>query len=219
MNTTNICVKVCGITNIEDAQLAIAAGADYLGFIFVPESPRHVTADQARAIIRQLPEDVTKVGVFVDYSGIAVADMMKFCDLDIAQLHGDEPVEAAFEIGTTRVWKMFHLADQEDVEAAIAYPAAALLVDTVVRGKRGGTGTVGNWELAAKVADARPVVLAGGLRVDNVRAAIRVVEPFAVDVCTGIELSPGRKDPELLKAFLAVVKGSTAACACENVPD
>ena len=215
MNDFPAGVKVCGITHIADAELAVRYGADYLGFVFVPESSRYVTPEQAKTIIRQLPAGVRKIGVFVDYSDAAINGIIDECGLDIAQLHGDEPPEVAVEVGESRVWKMCHLTCREDMDAAMCYPAAALLVDSVVAGRRGGTGTVGNWELAAKLALAYTVVLAGGLHPGNVAEAIRTVRPFAVDVCSGVEQWPGRKDPEKLKAFIAAAKAAFLAFPAE----
>lgn len=208
MSHTTTAVKICGITNLADAELAVQYGADYLGFVMVPESPRHVTPAQVKAMVRQLPAGIRKVGVFVDYADAAINDIMAECGLDIAQLHGDEPPEVALEVGEIRVWKMVHLASREDMDEAICYPAAALLVDAVAGGKRGGTGTVSNWALAAKLALGYTVVLAGGLHPGNVADAIRTVHPFAVDACSGVEQAPGRKDPEKLKAFIAAVKAA-----------
>ena len=201
-------IKICGLTNEHDARLAAELGADYLGFVLHPASPRHVTPERLRHLARLLPEGPLRVGVFVNVSAAQVVEIMAACALDIAQLHGDEPEHAAEAIGPQRVWKAVALRTLEDVKRASNYPARALLVDSMTRTQRGGTGQTGNWPLAARLSALCPVVLAGGLRPGNVAAGIRAVLPFAVDVSSGIEAVPGRKDPAALAAFVAAARGA-----------
>jgi phosphoribosylanthranilate isomerase len=195
-------IKICGLTNLDDARIACKLGADFLGFIFVPESKRHVTSDQVAEITRALPDTARRVGVFRDEPVEFVLDTMKKCRLDIAQLHGAENAEFAKRIGLDRCWKVFTLESDDDCARAIDFPSATVLVDSLVAGQSGGTGVTCDWSLAARVAASRPTVLAGGLTPDNVLEAIQAVKPFAVDVSSGVECEPGRKDPVKLKRFI-----------------
>ncbi len=133
-------IKICGITNLADAQAAVAAGADYLGFIFYQKSPRSVTLKKAVEIIIKLKTPVKKVGVFVNASSAEINNTAFLCGLDIIQLHGDEPAALAEQLGSERVWKAFHITSEEDIARAAKYPAAAIVVDTATAGLRGGTG-------------------------------------------------------------------------------
>lgn len=211
MTTNNPKIKICGMTNLRDCLQAIEAGADYLGFIRVPESPRHLSPEQVRDIVQALPREIMKVGVFADHTAVGVCDEMDFCGLDIAQLHGDEPAEEACEIGAERVWKMVHLQAPEEVEEWQDYPAALLLADSVVRGRRGGTGVACDWPLVAALSRLRPVILAGGLNPVTVSEAVRLVQPYGVDVCSGVEALPGQKDPEKVRAFIEAIRGGVLA--------
>lgn len=201
-------VKICGITNLDDALAAVDCGADYLGFIFVRKSPRCVEAEVVAAIVRKLPARVGKVGVFVNRPPDQVTETLEACGLDIAQLHGEETKEEALFISVARVWKTFHLAQDEDLQAAKDFPAGAVLVDTMLPGQRGGTGLVGNWRLAAKLAAGRNLILAGGIKPENVVDAVKTVSPYAIDVGSGVESQPGRKDPRRLSClFKALEQG------------
>ena len=195
-------IKICGLTNLDDARLACELGADFLGFIFVPESKRFVTPEQVAKITRELPETAQRVGVFRDNPVEFVLETMKKCQLDIAQLHGAENAEFAKRVGLDRCWRVFTLGSDDDCAHAIAFPTETVLVDSLVAGQSGGTGVTGDWARAAQVATRRPTVLAGGLNPDNVIEAIRSVNPFAVDVSSGVECEPGRKDPVKLKRFI-----------------
>lgn len=201
--------KICGLTNLGDAQAAVAAGADCLGFVFAAESKRRVTPDAVRAIVAALPAGPLKVGVFVNERPERVVELLAFCGLDVAQLHGDETPDMARHIGVHRVWKAITLRTPQDVECAWCFPAAALVVDAVVPGARGGTGVVADWARAAELAALRPVVLAGGLTPENVADAVRRVQPWAVDVSSGVEIEPGRKDLERVRRFIAAARGAT----------
>jgi phosphoribosylanthranilate isomerase len=198
-------VKICGITCREDAELAIAAGADALGFIFAP-SPRRIATEDAARILRALPPFVTTVGVVVDQD---VAALRAACPLDAIQFHGQEtPRTLAGAAGIRRI-KAFRIRDESDLTALPAYEACAeaFLLDAYVAGVAGGTGQTFNWDLARRARDiGRPILLAGGLTPDNVGAAIRAARPYAVDISSGVEASPGRKDPAKIAAFLSAVR-------------
>jgi phosphoribosylanthranilate isomerase len=192
-------IKICGITNLADAITASEAGADYLGFIFYPKSPRSITPEAAEKIIDQLKTSAKKVGVFVNATMNEINKTVKSCGLDIIQLHGDEPAEIAEQLGSERVWKAFHITSEEDIARAAKYPAAAIVVDTATAGLRGGTGKTCDWELAAQAAQSFTTILAGGINPQNVLEAIETVKPFAIDTASGVEASPGIKDHEKIQ--------------------
>ena len=199
-------VKICGITNLEDALDAIALGADALGFVFYARSPRRVTPEQAAAIITRLPPFVAKVGVFVDEKLDRVQGIMNLCSLDYAQLHGSESPEYCKALGQQRAIKAFRVKDGINLEQFSAYKVSAILLDSYNPNMFGGTGRAFNWELAARVARSNCVILSGGLTPQNVAEAINKVNPYAVDVSSGVEASPGKKDYAKLKAFIQAVK-------------
>ncbi len=205
-------VKICGITNIEDAQVAVKAGADFLGFIFYPKSPRYVTPKQVRDIVTLLPTSPLPtphlVGVFVNQKAETVAQTLDFCGLDYAQLHGAEPpqvVSGRVERGCG-VIKALRVRDGTDLSELERYPATAYLLDTYVAGQMGGTGLTFDWKLAAQAAQYGPIIMAGGLTPDNVAQAIRAAQPWAVDVSSGIEAAPGRKDHDQVRRFVHAAK-------------
>lgn len=201
-------IKICGITNHDDAVCAVEHDVDFLGFCFVRSSPRYVTPDCARWIIERLPEGVQKVGVFVNCPDDRVNSIAEQCKLDILQLHGDESPETAAALGVERVWKALPVWNDDDLQKALEFPAAAILVDSITKEKRGGTGTTGDWALAARLARKRHIVLAGGLSPGNVVPALKQVRPYAVDVCSGIEKKPGLKDYSRLTRFVQNVRGA-----------
>ena len=200
-------IKICGITNLEDALLAADLGADALGFIFYPKSPRKVAPEAARAIIAQLPPLFTTVGVFVDEDAAAVRELAARLGLDWVQLHGQESPDYCRSLGR-RVIKGFRVQDQHSLAALEAYRGAAqaLLLDTYKKGQIGGTGETFNWTLAREAQKYGPIILAGGLNPENVARAIAAAQPQAVDVASGVEAAPGKKDPEKLKRFFAAVR-------------
>jgi phosphoribosylanthranilate isomerase len=219
-------VKICGITNLEDALFAAEAGADALGFIFYAKSPRCIAPDRAREIILRLPPFVAKVGVFVNappvslptpalstveglggMKGGAVKEIMAHCHLDYAQLHGDEPPEQVAALAP-RAIKAVRVRSAADVERLAQYQAVAYLLDAYHPTKPGGTGETWDWELAAAAKRYGPVVLAGGLTPDNVAAAIERVHPYAVDVSSGVEATPGIKDHRKVRRFIIAAKGA-----------
>jgi len=200
-------VKICGITNLEDALFATEAGADALGFIFYAQSPRCITPDRAREIILRLPPFMAKVGVFVNEELDRVKEIMAYCHLDYAQLHGDETPEQVAALAP-RAIKAVRVRSAADVERLSAYQAAAYLLDAYHPTKPGGTGETWDWELATAAKRYGPVILAGGLTPQNVVAAIERVHPYAVDVSSRVEAAPGIKDRQKMQCFIIAAKGA-----------
>ncbi|MDH4564483.1 phosphoribosylanthranilate isomerase [Pseudomonas sp. BN411] len=200
-------IKICGITRIEDALAAIAAGADAIGFVFYAKSPRAVTPAQARAIIAALPPFVTTVGLFVDMPRAELTQLLTDVPLDLLQFHGDEGPEDCAGYGRPYI-KALRVKPGDDVAAAISrYPAASgILLDTYVPGTPGGTGEAFDWSLVPRDA-AKPLILAGGLTPENVGDAVRQVRPYAVDVSGGVEASKGIKDAVKIQAFIQQARG------------
>jgi len=199
-------VKVCGITNAEDALAAAELGADALGFVFAP-SPRQVTRQQVADIVAKLPPFVCKVGVFADSSLQEVAETLQFCGLDLAQLHGSE--SPGFCQGLfPRVIKAFRVKDESVLDLLPRYKASAYLLDSYHEALKGGTGQSFNWEIARKASQYGLIILSGGLTPENVRQAITEVQPFAIDVSSGVESRPGVKDHAKLRAFLEAAKST-----------
>jgi phosphoribosylanthranilate isomerase len=200
-------VKICGITNLEDALLAAKLGADALGFIFYPPSPRSIAPDAARAIIAQLPPFVTTVGVFVDENAATLKELAAQVGLDWLQLQGKETPEYCRGLGR-RVIKAFRIRDENSLQELAAYQGVvqALLLDTYKEGLVGGTGETFNWDLAREARKYGPVILAGGLTAENVAQAIAAAQPQAVDVASRVEAAPGKKDPLKLTEFINAVR-------------
>src|SRR5210317_173161 len=198
-------VKICGITNIEDALHASAYGADALGFVFYPGSPRFVDPDQARRINAELPPMLTTVGLFVNQSPARIREMVEFCGLNTVQLHGEEePDQCSYP--PCRVIKALRLKDGMDESVFSAYRVSALLLDAYVPDKFGGTGQCCDWVRATEVASRHRVILAGGLNPENVSDAVRQVRPYGVDVSSGVEKRPGQKDPEKVATFIRMAR-------------
>jgi phosphoribosylanthranilate isomerase len=200
-------VKVCGTTRLKDALLAVECGADAIGFIFYKKSPRCVTAKVAQEICSKLPPFVHRVGVFVNETAEKINRIADRCGLDAVQLHGDESPAFCKKI-KHRVIKAVRVKDPGSLKGLSRYPVDGFLLDTYKEGQWGGTGKVFDWELAARVKKYGPVILAGGLNPRNVKAAIQKVQPYGVDVSSGVEQSPGKKNPKKVKAFLKAVRGS-----------
>ena len=198
MNTTRI--KVCGITEYRDAALAAGLGAHALGFIFAP-SPRRISREKAREIIRSLPPFIKSVGVFVDEDPTLIRESITFCGLDMVQLHGRETPETCGEF-MPRTIKAFRIKGSSSLEIIKPYQekCRAILLDTYSEDSMGGTGKTFDWDLALEAKDMGvPVILAGGLDTFNIEEAISRVHPFAIDINSGIEESPGKKNHELMR--------------------
>ena len=198
-------VKICGITNLEDANHAAACGADALGFVFYPGSPRFVDPDTARRIIAQLPPLVTTVGLFVNEQPARIREMIDFCGLGTVQLHGDEDPEQC-SYPPYRVIKALRLKGGAEKPDFASYQVSALLLDAYVPDQFGGTGQRCDWAQAADIAAQHRVVLAGGLNPENVAEAVRQVHPYGVDVSSGVEQKPGKKDPDKVAKFVRMAK-------------
>jgi phosphoribosylanthranilate isomerase len=200
-----VLVKICGITRLTDAELAVECGAGALGFVFWPDSPRFVDPESARTIVATLPSAVIPVGVFVNQSPEYVNEVAAKVSLGAIQLHGDESVEYARAM-TRPVLKAIALADASE-ESIDAWPLETMmLLDVHDPVRRGGTGRTVDWGRASIVARRRPVILAGGLTPENVGEAISRVGPSGIDVSSGVESSPGLKDRDKLKALFAAMK-------------
>jgi phosphoribosylanthranilate isomerase len=201
-------VKICGITNLADARLAVDLGAHALGFNFYEKSPRNISPADAYKIIRALPKKIEAVGVFVNWSPEAVIALARAIDLDTVQLHGDEPAAAAREIAkyfnvtkAMRVGKGFRLSQLKPFESTVR----AFLFDACMKDQFGGTGHRTDWSIARRAAKNHRIILAGGLTPENVAEAILYVRPYAVDVASGVESAPGKKSRAKLRHFLAEV--------------
>jgi phosphoribosylanthranilate isomerase len=198
-------VKICGITSLEDARLSVEAGADALGFIFVEGTPRFITPEAAARIVAELPPFVTPVGVFWDHAPGHVKALAEQCRLGALQFHGDEPPEALAGSDLPTI-KTIKVAGPESLESMERYRASAFLLDSPSRWSEGEPRAPIPWELVRRAASRRPIILSAGLTPDNVGAAIRLARPFAVDVNSGVEARPGRKDPDKVRRFIAAAK-------------
>jgi phosphoribosylanthranilate isomerase len=202
-------VKVCGITNAEDAGAAVEAGADALGFIFYQHSPRYVVPAVAARIIADLPPLIMPVGVFVNEELATVRSIMDACGLGLAQLHGDENASYCHDLSRPAM-KALRLRDRTSLLTVAEYRGRGgvrgFILDRFSEAAYGGTGQVTDWGLAAEIAKSTRVLLAGGLTPDNVTEAIRTVRPYGVDVSSGVESAPGKKDHAKIFAFLHAVR-------------
>jgi len=202
-------IKICGITNWEDAELSVKLGVDALGFVFA-KSPRKITPQKAFRIIKNLPPFVFTVGVFVNEDLKKIKRIVKFCRLNAVQLHGEEdPLFCKRIREFTKVIKAFRIKDERDLDNLINYEVDGYLLDTYTEEAYGGTGKTFDWELAIrakKILGGRPLILSGGLNPKNVSEAIRKINPFAVDVSSGVESFPGKKSKLLLTKFIKSVK-------------
>jgi phosphoribosylanthranilate isomerase len=207
----NLFVKICGITSVSDARAASDAGADALGFMFYPGSPRHLELQTAESIARDLPAGVIKVGVFVNPDERTVLDAIAACGLNVLQFHGEEECDFCRQFGLMTI-KAFRVRDGTSLDQLDGCRTDAWLLDSAEPGRHGGTGKKFDWDLAARaVQRGRPIFLAGGLTPENVAAAVSQVRPFAVDVSTGVESSPGQKDARKGAAFIRNARQAAAA--------
>ena len=206
----SVTVKICGITSEADALAAAEAGADAIGLMFYEGSPRHVTLEQAKAISAALPQHVMRVGVFVNAEEAFVHQALTECMLNILQFHGDETPEECSRYPVMTL-KAFRVQGEETLAELEAYPSAGYLLDAYVKDALGGTGATFNWDLAVRAQEfGKPIFLAGGLTPENVAEAVRKVQPFGVDVSSGVEIEPGRNDAEQMRTFVAAAKGALA---------
>lgn len=196
-------IKFCGFTRQEDVDTAVKLGVDALGFIFYKASPRYIEPEKAAKIISTLPPFVQSVGVFVNHSAAEIQRITNSCQLDILQLHGDESPDFCESV-SSKVIKAFRVSTEADLEPIAAYKGkvSAILLDTKSSKGYGGTGEVFDWDLAIKVKKFDiPLILSGGLNAQNIKKAIETVKPYALDLSSGIESSPGIKDEALMKAL------------------
>ncbi len=198
-------IKVCGITNVDDALCAAACGADAVGFIFHSPSPRFIAPERVKEIVAALPAELVKVGVFVNREPGEVARTAAECGLDLIQLHGDESPEYCRRFPPERIIKAVFLRTPADLTALEAYDVRAFIADFREPGRFGGTGKRADWGLAAKLARDRPLILAGGLGPANIGEALAAVSPAAVDINSGCETAPGVKDHERMRQIVAIL--------------
>jgi phosphoribosylanthranilate isomerase len=198
-------VKICGITSAEDAAMAVEAGADALGFVFVPGTPRYVSATIAARLVAGLPPFVVAVGVFMDQPADEILRAVATTGIQVVQLHGGESEETSRRMPVP-VIKALRVRDEASLAPIGTYPARAFLLDGFVEGQGGGTGRTFPWELAARAGPRVPIILAGGLTPATVGTAIASVRPYGVDVSSGVESAPGRKDPQKVKEFIRHVR-------------
>jgi len=215
-------IKICGSTNLEDALTAVEAGADAIGFVFYEKSPRKIDAEAARTIVAKLPETVEKVGVFVDADCNAIRSTVAMAGLTAVQLHGkasmdsvwNDPRPALVSVGVSKIIPMIPGNTLKDgglfMSERVHEQAFAMLVDAELNGASGGTGATFDWEATRSMLQALslriPVIVAGGLTSSNVSVAIRMFQPFGVDVASGVEASPGKKDPSKIRGFIKAVR-------------
>ena len=208
MANLQIKVKICGMTQLKDALFAVEQGVDAVGFIFYKKSPRAVTMKTVREIITKLPPLVDTVGVFVNESAERLNKIADYCGLDLVQLHGEESPAFCRKIHR-RVIKAFRVKDLQSIKQLEKFPVSGFLLDTFSDDLHGGTGKTFNWNLALPAKKMGPVILAGGLTPRNILQAVRQVRPYGVDVCSGVEKSPGIKDLEKVRAFLKNIRSGS----------
>jgi phosphoribosylanthranilate isomerase len=199
-------IKICGVTSVEDAEHVVAAGADAIGLNFVASSKRRVSLQQARALIDAIAGRVEVVAVVADPSDAQVGELREGLGIEWLQLHGEEDAARAAEL-LPHAFKAVPIATSADARGAASFPGQRLLVDAKVPGSTGGTGHVFDWQLVRELTQERQLILAGGLTPLNVARAVRELGPFGVDVASGVESTPGRKDPDLVTAFVRAARG------------
>ncbi len=200
-------VKICGITNLEDALGSFFFGADALGFVFYKKSPRYIRPNKAANISGILPKKIKRVGVFVDEKVSTVKKIAKLCGLDMLQFHGQESPEYCKRFKGYKVIKAFGISKQEDLESVSKYKTFAYLFDSFSKAKAGGTGKKFNWQILAQPAKMKPVVfLSGGLTAGNIKQAVKLIKPDWVDVSSSLELKPGKKNHKKIRKFIQTTK-------------
>ena len=198
-------VKICGITSTQDAAAAVDAGADAVGLVFAPGTPRQIAPEAAAAVVERLPPLVAVVGVFVDHPLDEVLRIVAALRLHAVQLHGQESEDFSRRMPVP-VIRAIRVRDASSLRPMETYPADAFLLDAHVEGRHGGTGVVVPWDLALRAKGRKPLFLSGGLRPETVAEAVRRVRPYGVDVSSGVEASPGRKDHQKVREFIANVR-------------
>ncbi len=198
-------VKVCGMTNLDDTLQAVKLGADAVGFIFYKKSPRYISDRIVKKITCELPPFVMRVGVFVNESLEQINKKIESCGLNLVQLHGDEPPGFSKKV-KCQVIKSFRVKNGDSLAALSRYPVQGYLLDSFKEGQWGGTGKTFNWNLAKKAKKYGSIILAGGLEPSNVQEAIKKVQPYGVDVCSGVEKCPGKKDLKKVQQFIEAVR-------------
>ncbi|OGX21098.1 MAG: hypothetical protein A3K54_02030 [Omnitrophica WOR_2 bacterium RBG_13_44_8] len=200
-------VKICGITNLDDALASIEAGCDALGFVFYKKSPRYIKPEKVSAIIMHLPPHILKVGVFVNAKEKNIRSIAQLCSLDMLQFHGEESLRFCERFGDYKIVKAFRVRKRMDFKNILDYKTFAYLFDTFMKSKAGGTGRSFNWALIRHLGGFhKPIFLSGGLNAENVGEAIKKVEPDWVDASTSVELCPGKKDHKKVKEFIKIAK-------------
>jgi len=200
-------VKVCGITSYEDAAMALDQGVDALGFNFFPSSPRYIDPETARSIIRRLPPFAVAVGVFVNVPlPEQVMEIADIAGVRVLQLHGAETPQYCHSLGDWILIKAVHIAEGQAPSLPDDYPVQAFLLDVKHDDLFGGTGRTFDWNILRKIKSSKPLIIAGGMKAENVREAIRIANPYAIDVCSGVESAPGKKDAKKLREFMNEVR-------------
>jgi phosphoribosylanthranilate isomerase len=200
-------VKICGITNLSDALMSVVSGCDALGFVFYKKSPRYISPEKALRIVRCLPKDVIKIGVFADSREKRIKGIAKLCKLDALQFHGRQSAQFCRRFKNYKIIKTFRIKDRMDLQNMLKYKAFAYLFDTFVKSKIGGTGKSFDWRILRHIDKIKqPVFLSGGLNAANVKKAIKTVHPDWVDVSSSVEIRPGKKDPAKVKRFIEATK-------------
>lgn len=198
-------IKICGVTNLNDAKIAVDYGADAIGFVFA-ESIRNVSSEKVKAIVRKLPPFVTFVGLFVNETARNIEGTCRYCGLNAIQLHGSEPPGFLDKLKRHKIIKAFRIRNEKDIIPINKYKADAVLLDGYAKDRFGGTGATFDWKIVKRLKTSKPVIIAGGLTYLNVSSAIKIVRPYGVDVSSGVESKPGKKDRELIKKFIDAVK-------------
>ena len=199
-------IKICGITNLDDALVVAESGADALGFIFYSKSPRYVSPEKAKEIIENLPREITRVGVFVNHRAKEVKEIVGFCGLNLVQLHGNETPEYCRQFTASIVIKAFSPKTENDLHILKDYPVSAVLLDTFDPKLYGGTGKTSSWELVSMIKKSHPLILSGGLNINNITEAMETVHPDAIDINSGVESSPGEKDHDKVRKIIELMR-------------
>jgi phosphoribosylanthranilate isomerase len=200
-------IKICGITNLEDALNSVKAGCNALGFVFYRKSPRYITPKKASEVIKHIPAHILRIGVFVNAKEKTIKRIARLCNLDMVQFHGNESPEFCKKFKGYKIIKAFRVKDKIELKDLLNYKPFAYLFDTFVRSKVGGTGEKFNWALVRHFSGFRkPIFLSGGLNVKNVTEAIKQVRPDWLDVSTSVEIKPGKKDYNKVRQFIEIVR-------------